>query len=209
MSALLRVDSSPMLQSSISRGLTEQFVQRWQRLHPDGQVISRDLNRTELKPVTAQWVAAAYASEGVRSPEQKQVLTLSDELIGELEAADEYVIGLPMHNFGIPSTVKLWIDLIARAGRTFAYADGRPKGLLQAKKATFVVASGGVYDPGTALASFNFVEPYLRTLFAFLGVTNTAFINAGGTIALKSGQVDRAAFLQPYLDAVGLQLGQS
>ena len=209
MPTLLRVDSSPMFQASVSRRLTEEFVRRWEALHPSRKLIARDLTKTELAPVTAEWVRAAYTPEESRSPEQRQLLAVSDRLIAELEAADEYVIGVPMHNFSIPSTVKLWIDLIARAGKTFAYVDGQPKGLLQGKKATFLVASGGKYDPGTALASFNFVEPYLRTVFAFLGVTDTAFIKAGGTAALRSGSVDRVAFLQPYVEAVASQVAGS
>ena len=209
MPTLLRVDSSPMFQASVSRRLTEEFVRRWEALHPGGKLIARDLTRTELASVTAEWVRAAYTPEESRSPEQRQLLAVSDSLIAELESADEYVIGVPMHNFSIPSTVKLWIDLIARAGKTFAYVDGQPKGLLQGKKTTFLVASGGKYDPGTALASFNFVEPYLRTVFAFLGVTDTAFIKAGGTAALRSGSVDRAAFLQPYVEAVASQVAGS
>jgi FMN-dependent NADH-azoreductase len=206
MPTLLRVDCSPILQASVSRELTDQFVQRWKLLHPDGRVISRDLNQTQLEPVTAQWIAAAYTPEASRSPEQKRILELSDTLIAELEAADEYVIGVPMHNFSIPSTAKLWIDLIARAGQTFTYAEGKPKGLLTGKSASFLVASVGKYDPGTALAAFNFIEPYLRTVFAFLGVTQTIFINAGGTAALRSGGTDRAAILQPFVDAVASQV---
>ena len=121
MPTILRVDSSPMFQASVSRRLTEEFVRRWEGIHPGGRLIERDLTKTELAPVTAQWVAAAYTPEEGRSPEQRQLLAVSDNLIAELEAADEYVIGVPMHNFSIPSTVKLWIDLIARAGKTFAY----------------------------------------------------------------------------------------
>lgn len=207
MPTLLRVNSSPMFQASVSRQLTDEFVERWRALHPDGRVISRDLNQIQLPPVTAQWVAAAYTPEENRSPEQKQTLELSDTLIEELETADEYVIGLPMHNFSVPSTAKLWIDLIARPGKTFSYADGQAKGLLPGKKATFIVASGGKFDAGTAYASFNFVEPYVRTVFAFLGVRDTTFINVGGTTALKYGQVNRETFLQPYVEAVASQVG--
>ncbi|HTW44407.1 MAG TPA: NAD(P)H-dependent oxidoreductase [Acidobacteriaceae bacterium] len=206
MPTLLRVDSSPMFQGSVSRQLTEEFVQRWRALHPDGSVISRDLNRTPLAPVTAQWVGAAYMPEESRGPEQKQILELSDTLIAELEAADEYVIGVPMHNFNIPSTAKLWIDLIARAGKTFTYAEGRPRGLLNDKKATFLVASGQKYDAGSPLAAYNFTEPYLRAFFAFLGVTQTIFINAGGTAGLRPASADRAAVLQPYVEAVAAQV---
>ena len=206
MPTLLRIDSSPMFQASVSRHLTGEFVWRWRALHPGGNLIVRDLNKTALAPVTAEWIGAAHTPEEHRSAEQKQLLALSDSLIAELEAADEYVIGLPMHNFSVPSTLKLWIDLIARAGKTFSYADGHPKGLLQGKKATFLVASGGKYDAGTALASFNFVEPYLRAAFAFLGITDSTFISAGGTAALRSHAADRESFLQPYVEAVASRL---
>jgi FMN-dependent NADH-azoreductase len=125
-------------------------------------------------------------------------------LLAELEQADEYVFGVPMHNFGIPSVLKLWIDQITRVGRTFSYADGRPKGLIIGKKATFIIATGGIYDAQTQMASFNFVEPYLRSLFGFLGLTDVTFLTTGGTMALNHGQ-DRDAFLAPHLQAVETQ----
>ena len=114
------------------------------------------------------------------------------------------VFGVPMHNFGVPSVLKLWIDQIARVGKTFSYADGKPKGLIIGKKATFVVATGGIYDAQTQMASFNFVEPYLRSLFGFLGLTDVTFLTAGGTMALNHGQ-DLDAFLAPHLQAVQTQ----
>ena len=129
------------------------------------------------------------------------MLSLSDSLLAELEQADEYVIGTPMHNFGVPSVLKLWIDQIARVGRTFSYADGRPKGLITGKKATFIIATGGIYDAKTQMASFNFVEPYLGSVFGFPGVTDATFLTAGGTAALNQEQ-DRNAFLAPHLQAV-------
>jgi FMN-dependent NADH-azoreductase len=176
-------------------------VDRWKSLHPAATVIDRDLNATSLPPVSAEWVGAAYTPEEARTPKQKNLLTLSDTLLAELARADEYVIGAPMHNFGVPSVLKLWIDQISRVGKTFSYADGAPKGLLVGKKATFIIATGGIYDPQTQMASFNFVEPYLRSVFGFLGVTDATFLTAGGTAALNYGQ-DRAAFLAPHLETV-------
>jgi FMN-dependent NADH-azoreductase len=146
-------------------------------------------------------VCAAYTPEDARTPEQKKVLAVSDTFLAELEKADEYVFGVPMHNFGVPSVLKLWIDQIARVGRTFSYADGTPKGLLTGKRATFIIATGGIYDAQTQMASFNFVEPYLRSVFGFLGVTDATFLTAGGTAALNYGQ-DREAFLAPHLQVV-------
>jgi FMN-dependent NADH-azoreductase len=201
MAMLLHIDSSPLYGRSVSRELTAAFVTQWKASHPDGRVVDRDLNATAMPPITAAWVGAAYTLEKARTPQQKEVLSLSDYLLAELEQADEYVIGVPMHNFGVPSVLKLWIDQIARVGRTFSYADGKPKGLLVGKKATFIIATGGKYDAQTQMASFNFVEPYLRSVFGFLGVTDATFLTAGGTGVLNQGH-DRNAFLAPYLHAV-------
>ena len=201
MPTLLHIDSSPLYGRSVSRQLTGAFVSQWKSSHPDGKVIDRDLTATAISPVSGEWVGAVYTPQETRTPQQKQLLALSDTLIAELELADEYVLGVPMHNFGVPSVLKLWIDQVARAGRTFSYADGTPKGLIIGKKATFIIASGGIYDAQTQMASFNFVEPYLRSVFGFLGVTDATFLTAGGTAALNYGQ-DRDAFLAPHLQAV-------
>jgi FMN-dependent NADH-azoreductase len=201
MSTLLHIDSSPLYGRSVSRQLTGAFVAQWESSHVGGIVMDRDLNATPIAPVTGEWVGAVYTAEEARTPQQKELLALSDSLIAELELADEYVIGVPMHNFGVPSVLKLWIDQIARAGKTFSYEGGTPKGLLAGKKATFIIATGGKYDAQTQMASFNFVEPYLRSVFGFLGVTDATFLTAGGTMALNYGQ-DRDAFLAPHLQTV-------
>jgi FMN-dependent NADH-azoreductase len=201
MSTLLHIDSSPLYGRSVSRQLTGAFVTQWKSSHPDGTLVYRDLNAAQIPPISAEWVGAVYTPEAARTPQQKELLKLSDSLLAELEQADEYVFGVAMHNFGVPSVLKLWIDQIARVGRTFSYADGTPKGLITGKKATFIIATGGIYDAQTKMASFNFVEPYLRSVFAFLGVTDATFLTAGGTSVLNQGH-DRDAFLAPHLQAV-------
>ncbi|HEX4773379.1 MAG TPA: NAD(P)H-dependent oxidoreductase [Bryobacteraceae bacterium] len=201
---LLHIDSSPLYGRSVSRELTAAFASQWKASHPDGNVVYRDLGATAISPITAEWVGAVYTPEEARTPQQKELLSLSDYLVTELEQADEYVFGVPMHNFGVPSALKLWIDQIARVGRTFTYADATLKGLLVGKKATFLVATGGIYDAQTKMAPLNFVEPYLRSVFAFLGVKDATFLTAGGTKALGQGH-DRNAFLAPYLQAVQAQ----
>ena len=127
---------------------------------------------------------------------------MSDELIGELNEADEYLIDVAMHNFSIPSTLKLWIDQIARKGKTFEYGEYGPKGLLQDKKATILVATGGNYDQDTPYAAYNFVEPYLKAVLGFLGVTDVTFVTAGGTSALMTPGTDRGEFLAPTVEKV-------
>jgi FMN-dependent NADH-azoreductase len=208
MPTLLHIDSSPLYGRSVSRELTSAFVTQWKASHPNGTIVDRDLNAIAISPITAEWVGAVYSPEEAQTPEQKKLLALSDTLIAELKQADEYVIGVPMHNFGVPSVLKLWIDQISRVGKTFSYADGVPKGLIVNKKATFIIATGGIYDAQTQMASFNFVEPYLRSLFGFLGLTDATFLTAGGTMALNHGQ-DRDVFLAPHLQAVQLQGGHA
>jgi FMN-dependent NADH-azoreductase len=202
MPTLLRIDTSPLgHEASFSRQLTAEFVQEWRRRHPDGQIITRDLAMTELEPVSAEWIGAAYTPEDKLTTRQREILASSDEFIAELKAADEYVIGVPMHNFSIPSVLKLWIDQVARAGKTFTYQNGVPAGLVLNKKATFITASGGVYEQGSPASAMNFVEPYLRAVFGFIGVTDTRFVNASGTGKLRYG-VDRDAILQPARESI-------
>jgi FMN-dependent NADH-azoreductase len=205
MQTLLQIDSSPLGSgASFSRELTAKFVDLWRATYPDGKVLHRDLARTHVPEITAEWIGAAHTPETSLSDAQRKILKLSDDFIADLYQADEYVFGVPMHNFSIPSKLKLWIDQIARLGKTFSYGNGAPEGLLIAKKATFLVTSGGVYAPGSPLASLNFVEPYLRSVFGFIGVTDCTFVNAGGTAKQQHG-VDRATILQPALDAVRTQ----
>jgi FMN-dependent NADH-azoreductase len=203
MPTLLEIESSPMNRgASVSRDLTARFVQQWKQAHPDGTVISRDLNTSRLPIIDAEWITASQTPEEQRTPAQRDALTLSDTLIAELEVADEYVFGVPMHNFTVPSVLRLWIDKVARAGKTFRYVNGAPEGLLKGKKAHFIIASGGKYTAGTPMASYDFVEPYLRTMFGFLGVTDVTFVAAGGTAALSSGKVDRPSFLAPHVHVI-------
>jgi FMN-dependent NADH-azoreductase len=201
MPTLLHIDSSP-LETSISRELTREFANTWKKAHADGKVLYRDLAFDPPKPLNAPWIASSFTPEGSRTAEQIATLALSDQLIRELEEADEYVIGVAMHNFSIPSTLKLWIDQVVRNGRTFSYATGKPEGLLRGKRATVVAASGGVYEPGTPAEAANFVEPYLRTILAFIGVTDVKIVTASGAAKIMSGAIDRDAFLRPRLEQV-------
>jgi len=181
--------------------MTDEFVQQWLQKNPGGRVVTRDLAATSIAPLNAEWIAASYTPRPSRDAKQVEVLKLSDELIAELKTADEYVFGVAMHNFSIPSVLKLWIDQISRAGETYSYENGAAVGLLRGRKATFLVASGGSYEAGSPRAAMNFVEPYLRSLFAFLGVTEIQVINAGGTGQARHG-VARETILQPAIASI-------
>jgi len=201
MPTLLHIDSSP-LESSVSRELTREYVKAWKAKNPAGNVITRDLSKGAPRPLDTAWIHASFTDPGARSPEQKAALAVSDELIAEVEAADEIVIGVAMHNFSIPSALKLWIDQVVRSGRTFSYASGGPKGLLSGKKATILSASGGSYEPGSPAAPMNHADPYLKTVLGFIGITDVSFVAAGGANRLMGGTVSREAFLKPSLERV-------
>jgi FMN-dependent NADH-azoreductase len=207
MATLLRIDSSPMGAHSISRKLTDKFVQTWRASHPDGRIEERDLTTLKLPVIDGNWIASAYTPEPSRTAEQTAALSVSDLLIGELQEADEYVFGVPMHNFSIPSTLKLWIDQVVRVGKTFSYGSSGPIGLLSGKKATLLLASGGVYAQGSALEAMDFVTPYLKAVLRTLGVTNVTVIAAEGTAQLRSGNVDPQSFLAPSFEKVQAHAG--
>jgi FMN-dependent NADH-azoreductase len=201
MPKLLQLDASP-LETSVSRELTREFVAAWKTANPDGTIVYRDLARLTPAPINQAWIHAAYTPADARTAEQKALLAFSDELIHELESADEIVIGVPMHNFSIPSSLKPWIDQIARAGRTFTYDANGARGLLQNKKATLLVASGGVYSAESPAAALNFVDPYLKAVLGFLGITDVRILSVGGVAQLMSGAIDRGTLLAPALEQI-------
>jgi FMN-dependent NADH-azoreductase len=179
MSTLLHLDSSP-LGTSISRALTREYVKIWKNSDPSGTVIYRDLAANPPSPLGRDWIYASFTPEGSRTPEQKAALSLSDELIGELERADEYVFGVAMQDFSIPSVFKLWIDQTCRVGKTLGFTEAGPQGLLHGKKATILSASGGVHGTGTPTGPLNFIDIdlHFKTLLGFLGVTDVKVVHA-------------------------------
>jgi FMN-dependent NADH-azoreductase len=201
MPTLLHLDASP-LETSVSRELAREFVTAWKAANPGDAVLYRDLAALTPAPITQAWIHAAYTPANVRTAEHNALLASSEELIHELESADEIVIGVPMHNFSIPSSLKLWIDQVVRAGRTFAYDANGAKGLLQNKKATLLVASGGVYSPESPAAALNFVDPYLKAVLGFLGITDVRILSVGGVSQLMSGAIDRGTLLGPALEQI-------
>jgi FMN-dependent NADH-azoreductase len=173
---LLQIDSS-VRTSSVTRRLTARFAEEWQKHHPDGQVIYRDLAATTLPPITDDW-GATHLEESKLTPAQRSYLSTSDQLIEELQAADMVVIGAPMYNFSIPSSLKAWIDQVVRIGKTFGYGANGPQGLLGKKKVVVISARGGAYEKGTIRETFDFQEPYLRHILGFIGLKDVTFIHA-------------------------------
>jgi FMN-dependent NADH-azoreductase len=184
---LLRIDASPRADDrSRSRRLTAQFEEVWRTHNPTGQVVQRDL-RLQVPPhVDQAWIEAAFVAVERRTRPMRQALATSDALVEEFLAADEYVLGVPMYNFGLPSALKAWVDNVVRVGRTFAFDADDPAGqyyrplVPPGRRATVIVTSGDTgYEPDGPLWHMNHLEPHLRTIFAFVGVTDVGFVYAG------------------------------
>ena len=181
MTHILHINASPRGDASQSRTISNELVEAMSA-HPNVTVTDRDLGHQTIPFVTEPFIYAMYTPEESRTPEQKELLKLSDELIAELKAADVYVFGIPMYNFGVPAVFKAYIDYVARANETFNPATY--EGLLKNKKAIVVSAHGGAgYGPGQERESYNQLVPTLRGVLGFMGVTEVEFISVEGTSA--------------------------
>ncbi len=178
MANILHIDSSPRSDRSHSRTLTGEFITAWKSAYPNDNVTYRDIGHSPVPHVDESWIAASFTPPEKHTPELTAALEISNDLIDELIAADRYVLGVPMYNFGIPSTFKAYIDQVARAGRTFAVTENGYEGLLKNKKALIITARGGSYPAGTPMAELDFQEPYIRAILNFMGITDISFIHA-------------------------------
>jgi FMN-dependent NADH-azoreductase len=173
---LLQLKTSLFSDHGESSRLTNRFVEHWRTANPGGSVIVRDLALEPVPHLDAAGFKAFLAKPAERTAEQARVVSYSDALIEELQLADEVVIGLPMYNFGVPSTLKAYIDHIARAGVTFRYTQTGPIGLLTGKKVHVFAARGGRYV-GTPLDT---ESGYFSDVLRFLGLTEVEFVYAEG-----------------------------
>lgn len=184
MTKLLVVETSPRGGHSISRNMTRRFVSNWQGAHPDGEVVIRDLMESELPFVTAPWLQAYFTPPEQHSPEMKDLLLQSDELVAELLATDHLVIATPVYNYNIPAVLKAWIDHIVRKGVTLGF-DG--SGLVTGKKATVLLASGGVYTEGSPIRDRDIATQYLRLILKIIGITDVTVVPGGGAKVVDMG----------------------
>ena len=179
---ILHIDSSPRAERSHSRQLTRAFVQELKADRPNATIVYHDLGHDPVPLVNEAWIAAAYSDPATHTPELRDAIALSNRLVDELLAADILVIGAPMYNLSIPAVLKAYIDQIVRAGRTFDPATYQ--GLATGKK-LFVLAArgGGGYGPGEPMEAMNFQEPYLKTIFGMMGITDVTFVNDEKTLS--------------------------
>jgi FMN-dependent NADH-azoreductase len=200
---ILIVDSAATGEASVSRKLTRALADTLQRRDPAARIVHRDVGAAPIPHLTEATVPAIRAGI-VDSPEAERALALSNELIAELKDADVIVLGAPMYNFGMPSTLKAWFDHVLRAGITFRYSESGPEGLVTGKKAIVVEARAGLYSEGPA-AAMDSQEPHLRTLLGFMGVTEIAFVRAEklafGPEAAAAAMADAIGALESFVES--------
>lgn len=199
MNTLLHIQSSIYSDAGASSMLARQFVEQWRATHPAGVVIERDLAREPVPHLDAERFGAFITPADQRTPAQQAHVAYSDRLIDELKRADTIALGLPLYNFGIPSTLKAYFDHIARAGVTFRYTDKGPVGLLTGKQALVFAARGGIYQGAD-------VQPqYVRNFLGLLGIEQVEFVFAEGLAlgeASKTQSLQRASAEVAALDAI-------
>ncbi|MCJ8322700.1 MAG: NAD(P)H-dependent oxidoreductase [Rhizobiales bacterium] len=171
MTKILHIDSSSNTTSSNSRKLSAAIVAKL-----GGDVTYRDLATSNLSVISEAHIAAFYTPKDDRNDAQNILLAQSDELVKELFEHDVIVIGVPMYNFNIPGSLKLYQDLVARVGETFVYTETGPKGLIEGKKIYFALTTGGV----PIGSEMDYVSPSLKSYFGFLGLTDQTIIGADG-----------------------------
>lgn len=176
MSKVLVLTSSALGDGSVSNKLAQDAVAKLRAADPSLQVVERNLGESHIPHLT-QDSANVLRGGAPANQAQKDALDLSNALVEELKAADIVVIGSPMYNFGITSTLKAWFDHVLRAGVTFRYTEAGPEGLLKGKRAIVIESRGGLYSEGPAQI-MDAQEPHLRGLLGFIGISDVSFIRA-------------------------------
>jgi len=179
MQRVLFVASSAFGTASQSRRIAAELVEGMRRQHPNALITERILDPTTMPHVTGEYLAALMKPAAERDAAQSRAVAFADQLIEEVEAAETIVVASPMYNFTVSSTLKAWLDHVARAGRTFRYTDVGPVGLMRGKRVLVVTARGGIYSDGRAVAA-DFQEPYLRFMLGFLGLDDVTFVHVEG-----------------------------
>ena len=190
---ILHLISSPRGQASFSIKLGNAIVEKLVAANPDSTVKTHNLVSTPFPHLEEVHINSFFTPAENHSPEQQAAIKHSNDAIAELQEADTIVIGAPLYNFNIHSTLKAWIDHVARAGKTFSYSEAGPEGLVKGKKVYVAISSGGVYTEGPYKA-YDFIEPYLRGVLGFLGMTDITFYRVEGVNmpALKDTALEKA-----------------
>ena len=200
MPTLLSIQASSRGDASVSRILSGKYEDQWKQKYPDGKMIVRDLQKTDLPFLDIPWITGAFTPDAEnRSPEMKAALRVSDILIAELKSADHILIGVPMLNFGIPAVLKAYIDQIVRLNETFSREAG---GLLKDKVVKIILASGRVYTDGSPDAGLDFASGQLKAILHYIGLTDIEIIFVGGAIGISRGLIKMEDHIAKFEPAV-------
>ena len=183
MTQLLVVETSPRGGQSVSRQMTQRFLTAWRAANPGGHIVHRDLVDSGLSFVTAPWLQAYFTSPADQTQAMREQLRLSDELVAELLVADYLVISTPVYNYNVPASLKAWVDHIVR------------KGLLEGKKATLLMASGGIYAEGSPIRDRDIATQYLRLILGVIGIGDVTVVAGGGAKAVDLHEQTMDGFL--------------
>ncbi len=194
---ILALTSSLNGSASVSDSLVEEAIRQLQTLHPGALVARRDLARDPVPHLLPESFAGVRAEAS--TPAEHAARALSDTLIAEVKAADVIVMGAPMYNFSLPTTLRAWFDHVLRPRVTFTYTAEGPQGLVDDKPVIVIEARGGLYSEGPAAAA-DFQEPYLRQLLGFMGLTDVRFVRAE---KIGFGAEARAAAVEAAIVAIG------
>ncbi|MCK7614348.1 FMN-dependent NADH-azoreductase [Roseibium sediminicola] len=182
MTQLLRINSSSRQDGSHSAAVADVFEAEFRQKHPGCRVITRNVADGSIPFIAQETIEGFYAPQDTLSDDLKAATALSDELIAEIQASDTLLLAVPIYNFSIPAALKAWIDQIMRIGHTFSMGEAGFKGLVKARRAVIVCAYGAEgYLAEEPFAAANFLEPYLKFLFAFLGIETVDFVHVQGT----------------------------
>ena len=195
MPTLLHLDVSPRGDYSVSRQLSKAVVEDWKKNNPGGKVIYRDLSGEPLPFVDLPWIAAAYSTPDQHTPEQQAAIDVSNQLVDELLAADEIVIGTPMFNFNVPAALKGWVDHIVRLGRTF---NSKYEGLAAGKRGADRDGQRRHLHAGRLHGEADFFSPYIRFILGFIGIKDVDIYMAGGTSAISQGPTTLDAYVAEH-----------
>ena len=204
MTKVLVLDSAATGEASVSRRLTAELVEQLTARDGGVEIVRRDLGGDPVPHLTAETVNAIRSGDA-ESETGRAALALSDALIDELRQADLIVIGAPMYNFGMPSTLKAWFDHVLRARITFRYTEAGPEGLMTGKRAVVIESRAGFYSEGAA-AAMDGQEPHIRILLGFMGITDVTFVRAE---KLAFGPEAAEAAIAEASEALGLFAGET
>lgn len=179
MKNILYIKSSIQGANSYSNKLGDAIVQKVIAKYPGSSILELNLPEINIPHLDTQTLMAFFTPQEQLTESQRDAIKLSDVLVQQLTGSDIVVIGAPLYNFSIPTTLKAWIDHITRAGITFGYGENGPIGLVTGKKVYIAVSSGGIYSEGPGKEN-DFVVPYLKSFLGFLGMTDVTAVRAEG-----------------------------